>query len=273
MRLFTTAFVFLPVFAFAQKGIDGMINAEKSFAAHSVQNGTRAAFIAYTDKDSKVFNKGEAVKAQQSWTNARPDSTVLSWGPELVEIAASGDFGYSTGPWTRKASKNDSVSVNGYFITVWRFSPDNDWKFMVDLGIVCTEKLPAPDVHQISGLSKPTWDGIVTTADSSMKAEFDFQELFKSKGSAAAYQRFLSNKNRRYLLGHCWMETSPAEARLPDSLDKEIKYEIQGGGVAKSGDLAYSYGRVRYKDRVDSYLRIWRREKQGWRIAIEVLRY
>jgi ketosteroid isomerase-like protein len=48
---------------------------------------------------------------------------------------------------------------------------------------------------------------------------------------------------------------------------------INGSGIASSGDIGYVYGTTIIDGKTDNYLRIWRREKTGWKIAVEVLRY
>src|SRR6202162_2571913 len=72
--------------------------AESAFAAHSVREGMRAAFLAHFADDGVLVRDG--------WTNGnaylagRPDPPiVLDWRPVLAEVAASGEIGLSTGPW------------------------------------------------------------------------------------------------------------------------------------------------------------------------------
>lgn len=47
---------------------------------------------------------------------------------------------------------------------------------------------------------------------------------------------------------------------------------IIGSGIASSGDLAYVYGNTIIDNKPENYLHIWRKEKHGWKIALEVLR-
>ena len=50
--------------------------------------------------------------------------------------AASGDMGFTTGPWEAKGDINDEKpSGYGHFVTVWKKQADGSWKFVVDLGI------------------------------------------------------------------------------------------------------------------------------------------
>ena len=61
---------------------------------------------------------------------------VLAWQPSFAGMAASGDMGFTTGPWEAKADiKDEKPSGVGHFVTVWKKQADGSWKFVVDLGI------------------------------------------------------------------------------------------------------------------------------------------
>src|SRR5258707_9770884 len=77
--------------------------AESEFAAHSVREGMRAAFLAHFTDDGMLVREG--------WTNAiaflgpRPDPAILlDWRAQYTETPAPGELGLSTPPWklTRK---------------------------------------------------------------------------------------------------------------------------------------------------------------------------
>jgi hypothetical protein len=67
--------------------------------------------------------------------------------------------------------------------------------------------------------------------------------------------------------------TSGAKKDAIDSTLSSFEYEIDGWGMAPSSDLGYVYGTITRNGKSDNYLRIWRREKTGWKIAFEVLKY
>jgi ketosteroid isomerase-like protein len=62
-------------------------------------------------------------------------------------------------------------------------------------------------------------------------------------------------------------------AEFIDKTPSNIQFTVTGAGIASTGDLAYVYGNTLINDKPENYLRIWRKEKQGWKIALEVLRY
>jgi ketosteroid isomerase-like protein len=58
-----------------------------------------------------------------------------------------------------------------------------------------------------------------------------------------------------------------------ETTPSNIQFTITGSGIAPGGDLAYVYGNTDINNKAENYLRIWRKEKEGWKIALEVLRY
>ena len=58
-----------------------------------------------------------------------------------------------------------------------------------------------------------------------------------------------------------------------DSLPANISYTTIGFGLSPQNDIGYAYGTLDVNDKHDGYLRIWRREKDGWKIAVEVLHF
>src|SRR5215207_9483594 len=98
--LITIPFLYAPFFPNAQTGIDDLIGAEKDFAAYSVAHGTKAAFLQYLDPSGIIFEKGLPVNGIQSWKEREARPGILNWHPDAAEVSRSGDFGYTTGPWT-----------------------------------------------------------------------------------------------------------------------------------------------------------------------------
>src|SRR5215510_11748832 len=113
-------FLFVLVNCHAQKGIEGLVTAEKSFASYSVANGAKDAFLKFADSAGIVFDNGKPVNAIEIWTKREKRPGKLDWSPEYAEVAASGDFGYTTGPWN--FSTNDTIRGWGYYISVWHIN-------------------------------------------------------------------------------------------------------------------------------------------------------
>ena len=102
-------------------------------------------------------------------------------------------------------------------------------------------------------------------------AEEKFIQAYTAQG-AKAYNSFLSSQSRINYSGFLPATTAEERKVLLDSLPANIKYTILGSGMSATKDLGYVYGSAVINDKQDGYLRIWRREKNGWQIAVEVLR-
>jgi hypothetical protein len=102
-KIFSILILFFVCFQIqAQKGIDSLIQAEKNFAAYSVANSTKEAFLKFLDSAGIIFDNGKPANGITTWKKREKGQGVLNWHPQVAEISGSGDFGYTTGPWTFK---------------------------------------------------------------------------------------------------------------------------------------------------------------------------
>src|SRR5260221_5795948 len=89
-----------PVSTGAQENPDwaSLVEAERAFAEASLSKGTRAAFLEFLAEDSILFRPGPVPGKQ--WIEEHPaPTTLLTWAPTFVDVAQSGNLGYTTGPW------------------------------------------------------------------------------------------------------------------------------------------------------------------------------
>jgi hypothetical protein len=261
---------FLPVSLFAQPGIDGMIAAEKSFAAYAVTNNTKDAFLKYADTTGIMFDGGKAVNARQLWRLREQRPGILNWWPVWTEVAFSQDFGFSTGPWTfQPQTVKDSVVARGYFATVWHRNKAGEWQFLIDFGV---NNPPSPETTPLQKWEHPTTNNRKHANEKLEDAEKEFLKLW-AKSPTVAYDRFLSRQSLLHRNG------ANAAVRATDRLStitktpNDIEEKYLGAVTAPSNDMGYTYGATTRQGKTDNYLRIWRRENEGWRIAVEVLRF
>ena len=254
----------------AQKNLDGLIHAEKSFASYSVAHGTKDAFLKFLDSNGVVFNQGKAVNGIEIWNKRENGQQVLSWSPQYAEIATSNDFGYTTGPWElRPNANNDSIIARGQYTTVWHIDANGEWKFLVDLGVGNTPKVLALNLNKVKA-KKITGNAIINEV---LKAEQNFIDAY-TVDKTKAYGTYLSkqsilNRNGPY---HPAVSRKSQSAMITNN-PATIQFTITGSGIAPSGDMAYVYGNAVIHNKAENYLHIWRKEKDGWKIALEVLRY
>lgn len=254
----------------SQKKIEDLIKAEKDFAAYAVAYNTKAAFLKYLDSTGVVFENGKAMNGIEAWNKKEIRPGILNWHPEFAELSASGNLGYTTGPWTfQPRTITDSVIARGQYATVWRLDKSGNWKFIVDLGVnevPISNRKAAEETNVNRSTSYPI------DLRSLLKTEEAFSRQF-NKDKVQAYHQFLSLKtilNRnRYLPA---TQADELEKIITDT-PAEIKFQVDHSGISTSGDLGYVYGTSLIKDKKENYLRVWRKEKEGWKIAMEVVRY
>jgi ketosteroid isomerase-like protein len=244
----------------AQKNIDGLLTAERNFAAYSVINGTRDAFLKFLDSSGIVFNEGKAVNGIKVWSKRENRPGVLNWHPHYAGISLSGDLGFTTGPWTFQQTITDTVIARGIYTTVWHVDENGEWKFLIDLGVANTPL----DVDSSLMIIETSAGDQKSYLNYLVKAENVFIALSKNPGEA--YKKYVSSM--AVLSSN---NSLPKEAK--ESLRQSIQYTILGSGIASSGDLGYVYGTTVINGKTDNYLRIWRMENGDWRIVVEVLRY
>src|SRR4029077_17985374 len=66
---------------------------------------------------------------EKYWSD-KPDTKDISWEPLKVEVARSGDLGYTLGNW--KLVSKDTTMYGNYY-TIWKKQPDGKWKFTVEV--------------------------------------------------------------------------------------------------------------------------------------------
>jgi hypothetical protein len=167
----------------AQKGIDALIQAEKNFAAYSVDNSTKEAFLKFLDSAGIIFDKGKPANGITIWKKREKGPGVLNWHPQFAEISGSGDFGYTTGPWTFQNSSTDTMAARGQYTTVWQINTKGEWKFLVDLGVSNTPPGLATEVKKID-VAKRSSAG-ATKHDSPVIAENNFLKAVSTNKSKA----------------------------------------------------------------------------------------
>ncbi|HEY6091614.1 MAG TPA: hypothetical protein VIV83_06455 [Gemmatimonadales bacterium] len=113
--------------------------ADSSFAALSVAQGAKAAFVSYAAADAVSFGGGAQITEGRDAIGAAfdgfPSGAVLEWWPLGAEIATSGDLGCTVGE-----ARIVSLHHFSKYLTVWQRQADGSWKFVADGGNV----RPAP---------------------------------------------------------------------------------------------------------------------------------
>ena len=121
----------VPAIARAQTPLQEMVKTEQAFSKMAEEQNTRDAFLAFIADDGLLFRPG-AVNGKK-WMLEHPvppsdKKELLAWQPSFAGMAASGDMGFTTGPWEFKNDiKDEKPAAYGHFITVWKKQPDGSW--------------------------------------------------------------------------------------------------------------------------------------------------
>src|SRR5260221_5216527 len=244
--------------------------AESEFAAHSVREGMRAAFLAHFTDDGVLVREG--------WTNAnaylgpRPDPAILrDWRAQYTETGDSGELRLSTGPWKLTSkTKPETPPSYGQFVSVWRREPGKPWKVAVDLGISHPEATlwdrPLEAVVLRGGAAR--------NAPAIEAAEERFAADARASGPRSAYSRSASERLRFYRGGFAPLIGKPAAPPPTPKGDARIARTIERLEVAPSAHFGYPRGSLAAASAPDKplgqFLRVWHTEGGEWRIALDV---
>ena len=113
--------------------VSQLISAENYFAATAKEKGIKKAFLAVSDDNTLIFRPGP-VNAEKFFKGKPDSSGSLAWEPAFAKIAKSGDWGFTTGPFTYKADSAANI-VYGDYLSIWKKNPKGVWKLAVDLGV------------------------------------------------------------------------------------------------------------------------------------------
>lgn len=245
-----------------------LVEAERVFARDAAEKGTRAGFLAHLGEGSIVFEPGPT-DARASWETREARPGLLSWEPAHAAIAASGEIGFTTGPWEfRPGGASDEPVAFGEYATVWQKEAGGAWKFAVDIGISHGPHA-APPAEPVLAPVAPAPERPATSADV-LTAERAFLETARG-GIETAYRE----RGAQGIL--LLREESPRADGIEAAADLAGRvpavWEPSEASVSEAGDLGYVYGTARAAEGADAagYLRVWRRVGDGdWEIALDV---
>ena len=267
----------------ADDALETLLDTERDFSTASEAYGMKAAFLRFLHDDSILF-RPHPVDGKR-YTSGRPDSGVqLSWTPIRAAVARSGDLGWTTGPYRVAPVEEGDPPLLGYFVSIWKRQPNGRWKVAVDLG---TENPPDDSCAEEPELTAPknAAPSGRTDADpaTARAALLDLERLMSQtsvdKGIAIAYDDLLENDVRLYRDGRCPATESEAAKWLLAETPGVMSWEPIDGSVAKTGDLAYTYGSYKLVSPLDRevalangyYVRLWRpRAEKDWGLILEV---
>ncbi len=150
------ALILIPIIFACQPAVDieqeieNLMEADRNFARMALEIGTAEAFRNYFEPEGVQFPNGlYPIKGREAVYQSLlevPDSYVLRWEPELAEVSAAGDFGWTWGYYTSSYTDSSDTEIKNYgkYLTVWRKQPDGSWRVRADTG----NKNPGPKTEE-----------------------------------------------------------------------------------------------------------------------------
>lgn len=257
------------------KSLQQLVQAERQFAAASRELGTREAFLGAFAADGLIFYD-RPVNAIEYWSAQPAEQDWLNWKPVYAAIAASGEIGWTSGPYTYKPERTDAAaSSHGFFFSVWK-KEAGSWKVWLDLGIG-TPLDPADTLRRFRPPFKERADSMQAATVDSAEAAF------------IADHTSIGTRAWRYRLRDSCLVLRPGKSPALDkqaglelirAQDETVVYTVIDSRTAASGELAVVYGSVEItqtagdSSRVRSgyYIRVWTWEEGDWTIEADLLR-
>lgn len=278
--LFLFAFTTMQSFAQFQPALQSLIDAEKNFAQTAVDKNVKTAFLSNLDENSIVFKNGEPINGQKNWESEEANDGYLFWWPVYADIASSNDLGYTTGPAVFGQSRIEQKPEGGmYYSSVWRKNKAGVWKIAADLG---SSTFPADGAHEE-----------ISTYPKSSDAKQKKVDIAKSEKELFAIDlQYITDLNKEGKSFSADFYSSEGRIHRPrvapllglsaiQQYQEENKFELEqsGGGVSQSGDLGYTYGKVKVELMNEgqpqiihaNFIRVWKKENKSWKIVFDAI--
>ena len=238
--------------------------AETAFAHESESKGMRTAFLNALSEDSIVFQP-DPQNGRKVWQAKKDSGGRLRWQPVLAVVAASGDFGYTTGPWIFKKSAEDKEAACGQFVSIWR-QEKGTWKLLFDLGTDDPAPSPVTPALQFVDNHAPN-ESTATARKTLFQQDRAYAAAPAAKFSAVAADAIrLYRPDKLPVIGKAAAEAALQAATAP------ITFGEPKGEIAPSGDLGFAWGEYSAPEKSGYYLRIWRKNEAGqWQLALDLL--
>ncbi|HET7001425.1 MAG TPA: hypothetical protein VFI33_08955 [Puia sp.] len=246
-----------------------LVDAEKAFEKSCLDSGIRNGFLANVDSNGLQFTQNGPVDAKQFWRSLPAFEGIFSWSPSYSELSNFGDWGYTTGNYEhRSKTLKDPPDECGQYTTLWGKNEQGEWKYLMDIGnahdCVPLDKNPTIITLEKYGAGKQASQETLSEKEKEFIVSFDqnIGEAYLKYGSSA----YILNMPQHHPV------TSRDSAAMLLNRMSTLKYHPSGIKISPGKDMAAAYGTFESDGKLGSYIRIWRHEKTGWKIALEVIR-
>lgn len=258
--------------------VSQLISSENFFAALAKEKGIKKAFLKVSDDYTLIF-RPDPIEPEKFFKDKQDDSGVLSWEPSYARISKSGDWGFTTGPYTFKESEESTTTYYGQYLSVWKKNHKDIWKLALDLGIPHPKPTKSPKLmfvnpsnerfmHQYSSVRQKQREDLVFSSD----------ELFATTLTAdnnVARQTFLASDSRLLFPGYEPIIGKDAVIAFWQNQNVKLSSKPVKADRAYSGELAFTYGNATISkagdDKLYHYVRIWEMQSDfQWNVLLEI---
>lgn len=248
-----------------------LANAERSFAELSVKAGTKKAFVTYFADDCIVFNP-YPVNGKELYQQRPESKSVLSWFPTVIEVSASGDFGFTTGPWEWKPAKDSAAVAFGHFVSVWKKQSEGTWKVILDGGGRYPVEMKKKEPEETRSTKKnhssltPDQERIAMLGRENL-----FSQLVVEEGFSSATEKLSADDVRLHRDGIFPVSGKKDVLTYTLRTNSKIHFKPLTSRVSSSGDLGYTCG-IAIGENADSssYVHLWRKESE-WNVVLDLM--
>jgi ketosteroid isomerase-like protein len=248
--------------------VSEVVEAERAFARAAQSEGVNAAFVHYSAPDSLVFQPGPKRAKEALAANPIPPLP-LNWWPVYAGIAASGDLGFTTGPFVAGSGERKG---HGWYFTIWRRQADGSWRWVLDHGPPTREAAPYGPDSAVEALP-PGRRSARSKAFAGVEAAETELAAALAADARAALPRFLAEDGRLMRVGPQPAVGTASWAALLAAGPDRIETAPLGGAASAAGDLAYTYGSARWRkgerEVTGHYVRIWQHRAKGWKLIVD----
>lgn len=244
--------------------LKSLVETERAFARMSVEKGPREAFAAFFAEDNINDETFPERRAKLNATPSRPLVT-LNWAPAYGDVSRAGDLGYLLGPsLVTDRSEEHRPPRHGVFFTIWRRHGDS-WRVLLDFGTATPEAVaPLETSFASAGETKP----VVRRASNEQE---ELRQLLR-RDRVPSLPRDLAPNVRLHRNG-----LMPVVGRL--AVEGWLKANAGAviaqpwhGAVAKSGDLAFTYGMYEANGETGAYVHVWKRSgDDDWKVVVDAM--